>query len=479
MSPILSSFGGGSIRGFRSLGGGGAMAVGDQVIFTSSRMFGALGPNKAMTDDFYDNFYPTELMDYFQSQTKNGFQVFEVPANGTYEFTIMGAWGGSCRFANLNDSTAANYSTRFASGVGLGSSTIFSDYYNFFDQTPTALSTGSTNHSPGLVVCTANLSEGDTITVQVGQAGLPSSQISTSCPGSGATAIYWNATGGSTNNFAIAGGAGGCMNGANSETAPRSTYGTSGSSGNSSDGFGGSNGGAGGSAGNSSSPLSSGTANDRAGGGAGLTGSPLNFNYFDNRTPTYNVTDCSSLTSTACGGYQGGVYVSPYDSGSLNQAYMDATFNSSGILTAISKPSNPNKTYSTGNLTGLANYASNSTSTWPTSNSDHPFSAMSQGGFGGGQIGGWGGTSGGGGYSGGGTGANSQSGAGGGGSSYVKPTSNKFSYYSFTNPSVSGSYHSAYVPFAAIWQGTTLSAASTIPTGALAGNGFCVMKRTA
>lgn len=477
MSPILSSFGGGSIRGFRSLGGGGAMAVGDQVIFTSSRMSGALGPNKAMTDDFYGNFYPTELMNYFQSQTKNGFQVFEVPANGTYEFTIMGAWGGSCRFGNLNDSTAANYAIRFASGVGLGSSTLFSDYYNLFGQQPTALASGSTNHSPGVVVCTANLSEGDTITVQVGQAAFPASEISTSCPGSGATAIYWNATGGSTTHFAVAGGVGGCMNDANTQTNPRSNYGTSGSAGNAANSFGGSNGNGGGGLQNASSPLNGGTATDRAGGGAGLTGAPLNFHYFDDRPNTFDITDCSSLTSTACGGYQGGAYVNPYDGGSTNNAYIDATFNSSGILTAVSKPSTTFKTYSTANLTGLENYADNNTSTWPTSNNDHPFSAMGQGGFGGGQIGGWGGASGGGGYSGGGTGANSQTGAAGGGSSYVNPTGNKFIYSSFSNPSVSGMYHSAYVPFNAIWQGTTLS--GSIPTGPIAGNGFCVMKRTA
>ena len=476
MSPILGSFGGGSVRGFNPGGSGSDnFAVNDQVVFTSARMFGALGPNKNMTDDFYGNFYPTSLMDYFANQTKNGFQVFEVPVTGTYEFTIMGAWGGTCRFYTLNDSSSANYSTRFASGVGLGSATLFDDYYGLFDAVPGEMSSSSIGHSPGVVVCTANLSAGDTITVQVGHAGLCTSNNDTSSPGSGATAVYWNATGGSDINFAVAGGAGGSRHSAENETQARSPYSSSGAAGNSSGSFGGSSGGGGGDTNNSSSPLSGTTASGRAGGGAGLTGSPLDFNYFDNRPPVVDITSCSSLTTTACGGYQGNANINPYSSSVANQAYMDANFDSSGILSSLSKPASPYKTYSTLPVTALTNYASNSATTWPAS-STLPFSAMCQGGFGGGQIGGWGGVGGGGGYSGGGAGENSSSGTGGGGSSQV---GGKFTYSSFNNPTVSSTYHSAYVPFAAIWGGVTLSASSTIPTGALAGNGFCVMKRTA
>lgn len=474
MAPMLSTFGGGSIRGFRSSGGGPELfPVDDVMVFTSSKQMGAFGPNKAMTDDFYP--YPQDYMDMFDSQIYNGYQTLTINTSGTYEFELLGAYSISANVYNYTSS----------SGVGVQYyqnttpyTTASNAWYNMMSNANPGSSSLNSYVQPGRVICRKSLSEGDQIHILVGQGSIGDSEHTTSMGGAGASAVFVGSTSSSWGSaFAIAGGMGGlrAQFQANSGSTPytQSPFSTSGTVGGNVSGstavsltsgsVAGSSGGAG-TNNNYTGVLSNAVQEPRAGGGAGLSGTPLGRDYFDNRTPLMIVNDAQSLQSGGQGGYSGSSYMNPQDSSRQNQNYWYMTY-SNGLPTGAG-------VLNTGTFSSLGSnisaYANNTSTTHPNI---HVPMGSHQGGFGGGSTGGWGGVGGGGGYSGGAPGTNTSDGFGGFGSSYVSGFTN------VSSPSVSHALHCRCEAWVApVIGGVTQS---KLMSGWLPGNGWVSMKRVA
>lgn len=93
--PILSSFGGGSIRGFRSSGGGGPLYDFSSHTFTDagagSQANNDIGPTQSQLSTAYSSvsWYSSSVL----SSVLGGIQQWTVPSDGSYRFTVAGAAG--------------------------------------------------------------------------------------------------------------------------------------------------------------------------------------------------------------------------------------------------------------------------------------------------------------------------------------------------------------------------------------------------
>ena len=157
-------------------------AQADTLSFTNAGATGANGPTQAQIDSAYvsSNLAGTVVIN------SQGFQTWTVPTSGTYEITVAGASGGS-----------ANNST-YSGGKG------------------------------AVITATFNLSQGDSLTIVVGQQGLSSSLGA----GGGGGGTYVVASGSTTGLILAAGGGGGAgKNGAGNDaststSAGQATYGS-------------------------------------------------------------------------------------------------------------------------------------------------------------------------------------------------------------------------------------------------------------
>jgi len=89
--PMLSSFGGGSARGFNPGGGGGGVNF-SSFTFTNARTYGNYGPTLSQAQSVYDTVtYPFINDSSIYDVTSTGVQKFVVPKSGTYRFTARSA----------------------------------------------------------------------------------------------------------------------------------------------------------------------------------------------------------------------------------------------------------------------------------------------------------------------------------------------------------------------------------------------------
>jgi hypothetical protein len=101
-APMLSSFGGGSARGFNPGGGGGGVDF-TSFTFTDAKTYGRLGPTLSQALSVYDTATYTWLSDTsFYDVTSSGIQTFVVPASGTYKFTARAAVNNAKSFNTSN-----------------------------------------------------------------------------------------------------------------------------------------------------------------------------------------------------------------------------------------------------------------------------------------------------------------------------------------------------------------------------------------
>jgi len=464
-APMLATFGGGSSRGFgRGIGGGPELLLVDDVmVFTSAKMHGALGPNKAMTDAYYP--YDSDIMGQFGAQVYNGYQKFTIPNDGTYRFNILGSWPINRSFLN------------YTAGLS-GSPAYYTDssLWTLFQQNNTHGSSsystynGATAYAPGYLTVDRTLSKDDEIHVLVGQGAFSDSATGDpSTAGSGASAVFVGAQSDWNTNFAVAGSVGGARrnyfwnrSGISqvdySTTAKRGGRGDDGT--NAVTSVAGTNGSAGYDSA-ISAPITNGVSNLRSGGGAGLTGTARDNSYFDSRIPYFSLCAPTALNAGGMGGIGGGAYMNPTHSGDSSTYYMSMTF-SNGVPSFASSQGTNFSNFET----NWNNYANNSTDTMPTS--AYPLGTH-MGGFGGGCTGGWGGEGGAGGYSGGGPGQNNDYACGGSGSSY----SSGFTNVSHTQATASTMLRNK-THIAPKIQGVTLS---HLDRGFFSGNGSVTMTR--
>lgn len=219
-APMLSSFGGGSARGFNPGGGDqGWFPVDNVITLTSASVTGRDGPSSAQLSTAYGSEWWYDDTVTFDDNGAGIQKIIALPA-GSYEIELWGARGGT------------------VSG---------------------AVSSGMTQGAGAKVKATYSLSEGSDLYVLVGQCGVKTSGSPESQPGGGAT-WFWVGNGytgsGSATVYGVAGGGGGATNAnGTGEDAPSNVTGEN------SDGL--NNGGAGGST-------------DYSSGGAGWSSSAAN-----------------------------------------------------------------------------------------------------------------------------------------------------------------------------------------------------------
>jgi hypothetical protein len=441
------------------------LLVNDVMVFTSAKMHGALGPNKAMTDNYYP--YNDDIMSYFGNQVYNGYQKFTIPNDGTYRFNVLASYPivkpmieySLSQFGASQTYTDSSLWTLFQNSNTFGSPS----YVTYSNQS---------GFAPGYLTVDKQLSEGDEIHILVGQGAFADSRAGTpSVAGSGASAIFFGPQGGWNNNFAVAGSVGGHRDSYDYtfDAVSRVAYSTTGNRGGTVSGntfVSGSSAGSSGSAGydsGQSTPVNNATSTNRSGGGAGLLGTARDNTYWDTRAPFFLVNAPTALISGGMGGFGGSAYMNPQDSTNVGTTYMTMYFQN-GV---------PNfKTTHQTNVPDLdsnwSNYANNNTDTMPTN--DLPLGTH-MGGFGGGCTGGWGGEGGGGGYSGGGPGGNNSYISAGAGSSY----SQGCTYIGHTSADASVHLKNK-THIAPVIQGQTLA---HLDRGFFAGNGSVTMTRTA
>jgi hypothetical protein len=419
-----------------------AMITGDRLVLTSCRMHGSVGPYKEMTDAFYDNYYTDKILDLFEPQPYNGIQRFLIPANGNYQFTLMGGYAGMNKWRNTHN-------TDFGTGItitDLGST-----------QAITQIDGSDLDKGlPGYVVGTIYLTKDTVVDVLVGHSGESAkyggNHFQVAGSGGGASAVWIGGMPGNSG-WIIAGGGGSDRNyQQNYNTTAQSVYGTTGTQGGT--GYGGSNG-AGGSGNTSNS-----------GSGAGKTGHGTN--HGDHRGSPNHInldTSSNSLDSGGRGAVSGPTYINPYKT---TNSYSHPYFyiNSSHEVSQCGLWRSGHQSITT----TFTDYYYYNTSTMP--NTYIPVNCVN-GAFGGGGVGNWGGSGGGGGYGGGGAGDNgSPRNGGGAGSSYMSG----FTYNSFATYDKDTNKNHYYAPITAT--GCTLSGGSTnIPMGSWRGNGFVAMER--
>jgi len=100
-APMLSSFGGGSARGFNPGGGGGFVFT--SFTFTDAKTYGRLGPTRTQALSVYDTSTYGWLNDTsVYDVTSSGIQTFVVPESATYRFTARGAVNNAKSFNSSN-----------------------------------------------------------------------------------------------------------------------------------------------------------------------------------------------------------------------------------------------------------------------------------------------------------------------------------------------------------------------------------------
>lgn len=415
--------------------------VGENMVFSSARMHGPIGPSKEMTDAFYGDYYTSEVISLFGAQPYNGIQRFTVPTTGKYRFTMMGGYAGGNRYADINDTSIFDTSLTVSHEITIGSTNYTSTSYG----------------CPGYLICEIILNADEIIDILVGHAGdqaVYSNTYTVAGAGGGASVVWVGGFGSST--WAIAGGAGSDRN-AGEYTATydgNAVYGTTGGLG--SGGSGGTNG-SGGSAGS----------NSNAGSGAGLNGNGSQ--HLDNRPTLWQLQDYAQALSGSGwgrGAASASVYLHPFQgtNGGGHYVYIDPT------TKKVTQTGRYGLAVDGGVESEFTNYYNGVT----TSITGKIPSNGANAGFGGGGCGNWGGAGSGGGYSGGGGGGNGSNTPGGGGSSYV----NGFTFISHTTYAKTTDKNHWNCPIQLAPGSMSLSeTATSIPIGAWKGNGFINMER--
>ena len=108
-APMLSSFGGGSVRGFNPGGGGGALFDFTSHTFTNATSAGALGPTLSNLTTAYSSTTWASDSSFFTLDTSYNAQKFTIPETGTYRIQARGAAGGPISGQNPQGSNGPGF----------------------------------------------------------------------------------------------------------------------------------------------------------------------------------------------------------------------------------------------------------------------------------------------------------------------------------------------------------------------------------
>lgn len=440
----------------------GNMYIGDQIVFGSCLMQGACGPTPTMINTWI-NTMPTTLQSYLSSPgVAQGIQRWTVPDSGTYRYTIAGAFATHDAYLyDTNLPSGGLYNTNLTRVDRTGG--------NLQSYILTSTVTGSTARgTPGVLVVEATHTAGDIVDIMVGQRGgsaINGSTFDVAGSAGGASAIFingwnnWNKTVAGWSG-AIAGGGAANRNRSSQGTGDLTSYSTTGGAGDNNGGAGGTNGSGGG---------DNSTANYDSTSGAGLVGNGSQ--HTDQRAVSPNVPvningrtakAFNNATTPGQGNISGSSYVNPWGSNSSAESLFIG-IDASGNVTSVGTG---DAGYSTTYQTQFSNYAVGGTTVLV--NCQIPLNCT-QGGFGGGGVGNWGGCAGSGGFSGGGAGINGNS-CGGGGSSWQQ----NMTYVSHTIASKTSTYNDWLSSNDLIWQGINYG---RTPKGSIIGNGEIAILR--